>query len=199
MAWAAAVLNVGDAQYLRWLMRMISTTVGEMDASCLRQIHQFYLTLRQEGHEVTAASLGRAEDALIAFRGLAEREIVSSRLQRDTVAVLRGMGEVVVEEWLDQETGYSLDILLPERNTVIEVDGPYHYAAASRVPLGSTMMKRRHVQRQGMSLIVVPFWEWQHLLGDAGCAGDPNWAGEAWDVALPAKEDYLRRLLNPKP
>ena len=42
----------------------------------------------------------------------------------------------------------------------VQVDGPSHYARASRVPLGSTVMKRRQLGALGYHLCSVNFWEW---------------------------------------
>jgi hypothetical protein len=40
------------------------------------------------------------------------------------------------------------------------VDGPSHYARASRIALGSTEMKRRQLKAVGYRLCSVAFWQW---------------------------------------
>lgn len=41
-----------------------------------------------------------------------------------------------------------------------QVDGPSHYARASRIALGSTEMKRRQLKAVGYRLCSVAFWDW---------------------------------------
>ena len=53
---------------------------------------------------------------------------------------LQSLGHAVVEEWVDEKSGVSIDILLPEANIAVEVDGPSHYASNGRSPLGSTVV-----------------------------------------------------------
>ncbi|KAJ1488073.1 RAP domain-containing protein [Baffinella frigidus] len=86
-----------------------------------------------------------------------------SCLQADVVSCVMGMGLEHVEEFVDARSGYSLDILLPSARVAIEVDGPYHYAADSRRPLGATVMKRSHLALLGYELVSVPYWEWDAL------------------------------------
>jgi len=53
---------------------------------------------------------------------------------------------------------------LRERGVVIEVDGPAHFLRpGGRLPSGSTLMKRRHLEKLGYKLISVPFFEWNAL------------------------------------
>ena len=40
------------------------------------------------------------------------------------------------------------------------MDGPSHYARASRIALGSTEMKRRQLKAVGYRLCSVAFWQW---------------------------------------
>jgi len=41
-----------------------------------------------------------------------------------------------------------VDIALPSHGVVIEIDGPSHFAANCQLPLGPTLMKRRHLAAQ---------------------------------------------------
>ena len=74
------------------------------------------------------------------------------------------------EEWVDADTGLSIDIYLPNLHLAIEVDGPSHFAEACsssgrRQPLGGTVLKRRLLRETGFRLGVVPFWEWESAAG----------------------------------
>ena len=53
---------------------------------------------------------------------------------------LQLLGHAVVEEWVDEKSGVSIDILLPEANIAVEVDGPSHYDSSGRHALGSTVI-----------------------------------------------------------
>ena len=45
----------------------------------------------------------------------------------------------------------------------IEVDGPTHFLYRSRRPSGSTILKRRQLQRAGWRLVAVPYFEWREV------------------------------------
>ena len=47
---------------------------------------------------------------------------------------------------------------------VVEFDGPFHFLAC-RSPTGATLMKRRHLELLGYSVVSLPFWEWDQLTG----------------------------------
>jgi len=82
----------------------------------------------------------------------------------------------LVEEFVCPVTGYTLDIWLPDPlggpGIGIEVDGPSHFCAAQgcppdvgserweRIPLGSTLMKRRQMHAVGYRLFSVAYWDW---------------------------------------
>ena len=43
--------------------------------------------------------------------------------------------------------------------------GPSHFLACGS-PSGATLLKHRHLRQLGYALVVVPYWEWQHVRGD---------------------------------
>jgi hypothetical protein len=43
---------------------------------------------------------------------------------------------------------------------VIELDGPSHYEHFELSPLGPTVMKRRHLEAAGYSVLTLPYWKW---------------------------------------
>jgi len=86
-----------------------------------------------------------------------------SRLQRDVALILAELDIEFVEEYVDEKSGYSVDLLLSDKRTAIEVDGPSHYAAGSHRPLGNTNMKHRHLAQLGFDLRILPYWEWDKL------------------------------------
>ena len=104
-----------------------------------------------------------------------------SLLQKDVALILSEMKIDFVEEYVDERSGYSLDMLLADKRTVIEVDGPSHYATGTHDPLGSTDMKHRHLAQLGFDLRVLPYWEWDQL------------------KSKEQKMGYIRRLLTAMP
>ena len=61
--------------------------------------------------------------------------------------------------------GYSVDLLIPSKRIVVEVDGPSHFVDTRTGPSlsGSTMLKHRHLKACGYHVVSVPYFEWYHL------------------------------------
>jgi hypothetical protein len=72
------------------------------------------------------------------------------------------------EEEVLTASGYRLDALV-EVNGIkvgIEVDGPSHFI--NREPTGSTLLKRRQVNKlDDIRIVSVPYWEWNKLGKDS--------------------------------
>ena len=100
----------------------------------------------------------RYADEVLADYGAMAGNHRSSRLQRDVAGILAEMRIGFVEEYVDEKSGYSVDIVLSDKRTAIEVDGPSHYAAGSHRPLGNTNMKHRHLAQLGFDLRILPYW-----------------------------------------
>lgn len=52
--------------------------------------------------------------------------------------------------------GIAVDMYIPAKRLVIEVDGPNHYSWDNRSMLGSTRFKQRLITKQGLGLISIP-------------------------------------------
>jgi hypothetical protein len=171
----------------------------------LRQIHQFLLEHKLRGRDVGETRSSDVErDAWrkrqrmcrAVFEARSRNRAMPSQLQSSVEQVLCAIAkskDFVARECIDRDSGYSLDFLflsspLPAgegqvvgaevRDTAIaiEVDGPAHFLRpGGRLPSGSTLMKRRHLEMLGYKLVSVPYFEW-------------NDAGED-------KEHYLRRKI----
>jgi hypothetical protein len=87
-----------------------------------------------------------------------------SRLQKEVVAALVMLDETTeVQEEVRTASGYSLDAVVTFRGLKfgIEVDGPSHFVGRSRVPSGSTSLKRRQlVALEDLCVLSVPYWVW---------------------------------------
>ncbi|CDW82945.1 UNKNOWN [Stylonychia lemnae] len=60
-----------------------------------------------------------------------------------------------IEEYFDD---FFLDFYLPDYNTIIENNGPYHYIAPERILNQTTYTKLRQIKKKGYNLIEVPFY-----------------------------------------
>lgn len=85
----------------------------------------------------------------------------SSFYARDITSVVIGLGQKHIEE--DTSSGYAVDVSLPTLRIAIEADGPTHRCRNSKQPLGSTVMKQRHLKSAGWQLITVPHDDWDAL------------------------------------
>ncbi|CAI5467288.1 unnamed protein product [Closterium sp. Yama58-4] len=85
--------------------------------------------------------------------------------------------------WVSEYTSpcvwhYSIDIALPGQRIALEVDGPSHFTRNTLTPLGATVLKRRHLEAAGWTVISIPFYHWNKLAGEA------------------EQQDYLERALG---
>ena len=62
----------------------------------------------------------------------------TSPLQQDVSEVLKGMGIQHASEALTQDGLFSVDIMLQQAQTAVEVDGDSHFACNTQRPLGMT-------------------------------------------------------------
>ena len=93
----------------------------------------------------------------------------SSYTQQQVAAAIAQLG-VIVNEEVNSE-GYWIDMFVLWKGTwiAVEVDGPMHFFVGpmSRLPKGSTLLKRRQLRALGWRIAVVPYWEWYALGTDA--------------------------------
>ena len=150
------------------------------DQKTFRQFHQFFMSCDMiEGMNAHLSvslitlkvNLGRlCQDA---FTLASLHPSVSQQQVSDT---MRGMDLAVEDEFRCPKSGYSIDMrvydlrVTLERSTgsatgwAVEFDGPSHYLRC-RLPVGGTLMKRRHLELLGYTVVSVPFWEWDQLTG----------------------------------
>ena len=107
-----------------------------------------------------------------AFIGQSAQPSASQQQVSDT---LRGMGLSVEDEFRCPKSGYSIDMRVQDMSSqgtgtsddfgvgwAIEFDGPSHFLAC-RSPTGATLMKRRHLELLGYTVVSLPIWEWNQL------------------------------------
>ena len=54
---------------------------------------------------------------------------------------------------------------LPEQGIVLEADGLSHFARTTGQPLGSTALKRRHLELLGWRVVSVSLGQWERVIG----------------------------------
>lgn len=177
IAWSSAVLNVQDPRVIDWLLQGLAVHLPHMDDNFRRQAHQFVLSCELEGFERGVAELREK----LMDHGTGSSVVTHSRLQKDVARVLAEMGLEFLEEYVDERSGYSVDVLMSDKLTAIEVDGPSHYARGTHTPLGNTLMKHRHLSHLGFDVRILPYWEWDEL------------------KSKEQKKEYLRHLLTSTP
>lgn len=66
-------------------------------------------------------------------------------------------------EYVPSDCAQSLDVAWPDVKCAIEVDGPLHFSANTRLPLGATRLKRHLLASAGWTVASVPFYAWDRL------------------------------------
>jgi hypothetical protein len=149
------------------------------DQKSLCQLHQFFIScdMIEHMHADLSVSLQTLKEKLgpscqAAFiRG----PVHPSASQQQVSDTLRGMGLSVEDEFRCPKSGYSIDMRvhmrLNEKSSTgaaagwaVEFDGPSHFLTC-RFPVGGTLMKRRHLELLGYTVVSLPFWEWNQLTG----------------------------------
>ena len=99
-----------------------------------------------------------------------------SASQQQVSDTLRGMGLSVEDEFRCPKSGYSIDMRVHDMRVnaksstgaaagwAVEFDGPTHFLTCM-LPVGGTLMKRRHLELLGYTVVSLPFWEWGRLTG----------------------------------
>ena len=150
------------------------------DQKSLFQLHQVFISCDMIGglHPELALSVQTLKRKLgsscqAAFIGLSVHPSASQLQVSDT---LRGMGLSVEDEFRCAKSGYSIDMRVHDMRVnaksstgvaagwAVEFDGPSHFLSC-RLPVGGTLMKRRHLELLGYIVVSLPFWEWDQLTG----------------------------------
>jgi hypothetical protein len=150
-----------------------------VDQKSLCQLHQVFIACDMiEGlHADLSVSVQILKEKLgsscqAAFIGV---PVHPSASQQQVSNTLRGMGLSVEDEFRCPKSGYSIDMrvhpLVNAKSSkgaaagwAVEFDGPSHFLTC-RLPVGGTLMKRRHLELLGYTVVSLPFWEWDRLTG----------------------------------
>jgi len=170
-SWSLAVLDRRqcDREYAQALasavQRVFASDPRNFSESGWSQIWQAdrWLASREGSPRLlTPESLAYAEDVL--RKRIMAATVRTSKLQKDVAKVLQSMGVAHTVEHPLLDGLVSVDIYIEASNTIVEVDGPSHYATndPSR-RLGHTVFRNRLHQVSGFNVVVVPYWEWNKL------------------------------------
>jgi hypothetical protein len=150
------------------------------DQQSLCQLHQVFMScdMIESLHADFSVSVQTLKEELgpscqAAFIGAPVHPSASQQQVSDT---LRDMGLSVEDEFRCPKSGYSIDMRVHDMRVnaksstgaaagwAVEFDGPSHFLTC-RLPVGGTLMKRRHLELLGYTVVSLPFWEWDQLTG----------------------------------
>jgi len=177
-SWSLAVLDRGrsDREYVQALASAVQRlfasdprNFSEPEWTQIWQADRWLASREGSPRLLTAESLAYAEDFL-RKRGMAATA-TTSQLQKNVAKVLQSMGVAHTVEHLLLDGLVSADIYIEASNTIVEVDGPSHFATndLSR-PLGHTVFRNRLHQVSGFNVAQVPYWEWDKLTDESSRA-----------------------------
>ena len=162
IAWAYAVANIDAACLFHdgGFLNKCVDKIDQFDVEGLAQLHQWNIWQKHlNSINVLPESVSERCHNALAYRSDQHK----SRLQIDVVAELTAMS-LSPEEEVKLPSGYSLDAMIDINGNKIgvEVDGPSHYIGQQ--PNGGTILKHRQISSiDGVSLVSVPYWEWNAL------------------------------------
>ena len=141
---------------------------GCLNTAQLCQLHYFFVWCGVElrlGKEAINDMQSLKEACRSAFEGTKPAQ---SATQQEVSKTLRQLRLSVEDEARCPKSGNSIDMLVHVHDSSLgwaeEVDGPSHFLA-SGAPMGSTLLRRRHLQLLGHALVSVPHCEWRTCKG----------------------------------
>ena len=165
IAWAYSVANVdAPSVFNNDFINTCLKKEDEFKLEALVQLHQWQLWQDEikSGVSLPLSLKKKCSEAFIS------QEFSPSKFQDDVVSSLSSMGLQPQEEVL-LKSGYRIDAVVEVngKQIAVEVDGPSHFIGRSRELTGSTILKHRQVAtRDGMTVVSVPYWEWDKLKKD---------------------------------
>ena len=161
-------------------MVLLFPSIAFDDEKSLCQLHPFFIScdmieglLADLSVSVQTLKKKLGPSCQAAFIGVPVHPSASQQQVSDT---LRGMGLSVEDECRCAKSGYSIDMRVHDMRVIgksstgaaagwaVEFDGPSHFLTC-RLPVGGTLMKRRHLELLGYTVVSLPFWEWDQLTG----------------------------------
>ena len=88
------------------------------------------------------------------------KEAILSRFHGQVSSSLKRLKVAHKVEQLTRNKYLSVDILLPDHNLVVEVDGPSHFSMNTLRMSGSTLARNRLLEHWSYSVICIPYFGW---------------------------------------
>jgi len=182
--WTTSFLNIHNPDVACRFFNALSSKLSVFGAPCieeqnlfkmhhLSQLHQFFIScdleegVRARMPESFVALKDRLRAACKA--AFVAQPTEASASQQQVSDALRGMGLWVEDEFRCAKSGYSIDMRVQDRRLdgdsssgsaagwAVEFDGRSHFLAC-RAATCATLMKRRHLELLGYTVVSLPFW-----------------------------------------
>ena len=154
LLWSFAVLDIKSIELFELL---ISSGSKDYNSSGKFQMYQVYLHCKYELKSDRLINLLEEID----FSTIRENIIRSSNFHLDCVLHLQLLGLEHQNEI--NINGLYCDVYLPDKNIIIEINGPSHYTHLNNEPLGRTVFKSRLLKAMGYIVKTIPYWDWDDM------------------------------------
>jgi hypothetical protein len=134
----------------------------QLSTSHLSQLLQAHLASQFLGLGLITLPTSALQAAVKAYQERA-RKVTVSNGQREIGESLRRLGIPHELEYITADGLFSIDVAIVDRRIALEFDGPSHFIADTREPLGHTRLRNRLLSAMGWQVESIHFFEWERL------------------------------------
>ena len=152
LTWSFAVLDIRNIELFELLINTKDYNISEKF-----QMYQVYLHCKYELKSDRLINLLEKLD----FSTFKENVARSSNLHLDCSLRLQLLD--INHQNEININGLYCDIYLPDKNIIIEINGPFHYTHLDIEPLGRTVFKSRLLKAMVYIVKTIPYWDWNDM------------------------------------